>query len=90
MEVTPRPMIVPIEYDDYLQGGQPWTNRFKPFFKWSQRDRALMRLFRTLQFKRLAANPTVIRTEIPREMQDPDPYDPVYVFYCMRLKGCSV
>jgi hypothetical protein len=44
MEATPRPIIVPIEYtigcDDNVQSN--------PIFKWSQRDRALMRLYRTI------------------------------------------
>jgi hypothetical protein len=49
-----------------------------------------MRLFRTIQFRKLRNHPCVLEREIPREMQDPDPYDSVYVFYCMRLKGYSV
>ena len=89
MEATPRPLLE-VENLEMYEGAAACPNRHKPFFKWSQRDRVLLRLFRTLQFKRLAADPTVIRSEIPREMQDPDPYDRVYVFYCMRLKGCSV
>ena len=89
MEATPRPLLE-VENLEMYEGAEAWPNRHKPFFKWFQRDCVLLRLFRTLQFKRLAADPTVIRSEIPREMQDPDPYDRVYVFYCMRLKGCSV
>ena len=89
MEATPRPLLE-VENLEMYEGAEAGPTRHKPFFKWSQRDRVLLRLFRTLQFKRLAAEPTVIRSEIPREMQDPDPYDRVYVFYCMRLKGCSV
>ena len=89
MEATPRPLLE-VENLEMYDGAESWPNRHKPFFKWSQRDCVLLRLFRTLQYKRLAADPTVIRSEIPREMQDPDPYDRVYVFYCMRLKGCSV
>jgi len=27
---------------------------------------------------------------LPIELNDPDPYEPEYVFFCMRLTGCSV
>jgi hypothetical protein len=89
MEATPRPVIVCVEYEDgYDILVRPNTHR--PFFKWSQRDRVLLRLFRTVQFKRLFACRKFRRADLPLELKDPDPYEPEYVFYCMRLKGCSV
>ena len=90
MEATPRPLLEVDGLEWYEGVSSPRIDRHAAFFQWSQRDRAILRLFRTIPFKRLAADPTVIWSEIPRELQDPDPYDRVYVFYCMRLKGCSV
>lgn len=86
MEATPRPVIVPIEYDDSFEV----RIRTDPIFKWSQRDRALLRLFRTIQFRRLAESHKFRRSDLPIELEDPDPYEPEYVFFCLRLKGCSV
>jgi hypothetical protein len=88
MEATPRPAIVPIEYDDRYDILR--ANTHKPFFKWSQRDRAVMRLFRTIQFRRLAASRKFRRSDLPTELKDPDPYEPEYVFFCLRLTGYSV
>ena len=89
MEATPRPLLE-VENLEMYEGAAAWPNRHKPFFRWSQRDCVLLRLFRTLQFKRLAASRKFRRADLPIELNDPDPYDRVYVFYCMRLKGCSV
>jgi len=50
----------------------------------------LMRLFRTIQFRRLADSRKFRRSDLPTELKDPDPYEPEYVFYCLRLTGCSV
>jgi len=88
MEATPRPVIVSVEYDDGYDILRP--NTHQTFFKWSQRDRALLRLFRTIQFKRLVACRKFRVTDLPLELKDPDPYEPEYVFFCLRLKGCSV
>jgi len=90
MEATPRPLLEVDGLEWYEGVSTPGFDRHAAFFQWSQRDRVILRLFRTIQFKRLAADPTVIRSEIPREMQDPDPYDRAYVFYCMRLTRYSV
>ena len=89
MEATPRP-ILEVENLELYEGGELWTDKHKPFFRWSQRDCVLLRLFRTLQFKRLVACRKFIQADIPIELRDPDPYEPEYIFYCMRLKGCSV
>jgi hypothetical protein len=89
MESTPRTLIE-VENLEMYEGAEAWTNRHKPFFMWSQRDRVLLRLFRTLQFKRLVACRKFIVADLPLELKDPDPYEPEYIFYCMRLKGCSV
>jgi len=89
MEATPRP-ILEVERLEVYEGAEAWTDRHKPFFRWSQRDCVLLRLFRTLQFKRLVACRKFIQADIPIELRDPDPYEPEYIFYCMRLKGCSV
>ena len=89
MEATPRPLLE-VENLEMYEGAAACPNRPKPFFKWSQRDRVLLRLFRTLQFKRLAASRKFRRADLPIELNDPDPYEPEYIFYCMRLKGCSV
>jgi hypothetical protein len=90
MEATPRPLLEVEGLERYEGVSGPKVDRHATFFQWSQRDRAIMRLFRTIQFRRLRNHPCVLEREIPREMQDPDPYDSVYVFYCMRLKGYSV
>jgi len=89
MEATPRPVIVCVEYEDGYDT-LVRANTHRPLFKWSQRDRVLLRLFRTVQFKRLVACRKFRRADLPLELKDPDPYEPEYVFYCMRLKGCSV
>jgi len=89
MEATPRPLLE-VENLEMYEGAAAWPNRHNPFFKWSQRDCVLLRLFRTLQFKRLAASRKFRRVDLPIELNDPDPYEPEYIFYCMRLKGCSV
>ncbi len=89
MEATPRPLLE-VENLEMYEGAAAWSNRHNPFFKWSQRDRVLLRLFRTLQFKRLVASRKFRRADLPIELNDPDPYEPEYIFYCMRLKGCSV
>ena len=86
MEATPRPVIVSVEYEDGVD--RPGT--YNAFFKWSQRDRALLRLFRTTQFRRLVACRKFRRADLPIELMDPDPYEPEYVFFCLRLKGYSV
>jgi len=89
MEATPRPIVVSVEYEDGYDT-LVRANTHKPLFKWSQRDRALMRLFRTIQFRRLADSRKFRRSDLPTELKDPDPYEPEYVFYCLRLTGCSV
>lgn len=89
MEATPRPLLEVLNLEMY-DGPESWPDRHKPFFKWSQRDCVLLRLFRTLQFKRLVASRKFRRADLPLELKDPDPYEPEYIFYCMRLKGCSV
>ena len=89
MEATPRPLLE-VENLEMYEGAAAWPNRHNPFFRWSQRDGVLLRLFRTLQFKRLAASRKFKRADLPIELNDPDPYEPEYIFYCMRLKGCSV
>ena len=89
MEATPRPLLE-VENLEMYEGAAAWPNRHNPFFRWSQRDCVLLRLFRTLQFKRLAASRKFKRADLPIELNDPDPYEPEYIFYCMRLKGCSV
>ena len=89
MEATPRP-ILEVERLEVYEGAEAWTDRHKPFFRWSQRDCVLLRLFRTLQFKRLVVSRKFRQDDIPLELKDPDPYEPEYVFFCMRLKGCSV
>ena len=89
MEATPRPLLE-VENLEIYEGAAAWPNRHNPFFRWSQRDCVLLRLFRTLQFKRLAASRKFRRADLPIELNDPDPYEPEYIFYCMRLKGCSV
>lgn len=89
MEATPRPLLE-VENLEMYEGAAAWPNRHNPFFRWSQRDCVLLRLFRTLQFKRLAASRKFRRADLPIELNDPDPYEPEYIFYCMRLKGCSV
>jgi hypothetical protein len=43
-----------------------------------------------LQFKRLVACRKFRRDDVPIELKDPDPYEPEYMFFCMRLTGCSV
>jgi hypothetical protein len=89
MEATPRPRLE-VENLELYDGPESWPNRHRLFFKWSQRDRVLLRLFRTLQFKRLVASRKFRRADLPIELNDPDPYEPEYVFFCMRLTGCSV
>ena len=89
MEATPRPLLE-VENLEKYDGPESWPNQHKPFFKWSQRDCVLLRLFRTIQFKRLDASGKFRRADLPIELNDPDPYEPEYVFYCMRLTGCSV
>ena len=89
MEATPRPLLE-VENLEMYEGAAAWPNRHNPFFRWSQRDCVLLRLFRTFQFKRLAASRKFRRADLPIELNDPDPYEPEYIFYCMRLKGCSV
>ena len=87
---TPRPLLEVDALEWYEGVVSPRVDRHAAFFKWSQRDRVLLRLFRTIQYRRLRDNPLVPRSEIRRELVDPDPYEPIYVFFCMRLKGCSV
>ena len=89
MEATPRPLLE-VENLEMYEGAAAWPNRHNPFFRWSQRDCVLLRLFRTLQFKRLVVSRKFRQVDIPLELKDPDPYEPDYVFYCMRFKGCSV
>jgi hypothetical protein len=89
MEATPRPRLEVENLESY-DGVEAWPNKHRLFFKWSQRDRALLRLFRTLQFKRLVACRKFRRDDVPIELKDPDPYEPEYMFFCMRLTGCSV
>jgi hypothetical protein len=89
MEATPRPFLVCVEYGDGYDT-LVRANTHRLIFKWSQRDRALLRLFRTIQFKRLAESHKFKRSDLPIELEDPDPYEPEYVFFCLRLKGCSV
>jgi hypothetical protein len=90
MEASPRPVLEVDGLERYEDTTRARNIRVASFFKWSQRDRVLLRLFRTLQFKRLAASRKFRRADLPSELKDPDPYEPEYVFFCMRLKGCSV
>lgn len=85
---TPRPLLNLYDLEEYDEVTRLRAKRLAPFFKWSQRDRVLLRLFRTLQYKRLVGNTS--RWELKNELMDPDPYDKPYIFYCMRLTGCSV
>ncbi len=89
MEATLRPRLEVENLESY-EGVEAWPNKHRPFFKWSQRDRVLLRLFRTIQYRKLRDSPSVIRSEIRGELRDPYPYESIYVFYCMRLTGCSV
>ena len=87
---TLRPLLNLYDLEEYEDITQIRAKRLVPFFKWSQRDRALLRLFRTIQFKRLVTSCKFKRADLPIELMDPDPYEPEYVFFCLRLKGCSV
>ena len=84
--ITPRPTI---DVDDdkdiaVICARRARLNALIP--KATQRERALIALFRYLQFRRLRNKTSDLRGDL----KDPDPYNPLYVFYCMRLKGCSV
>ena len=87
---TPRPLLNLYDLDEYDEVSRLRAKRLAPFFKWSQRDRVLLRFFRTVQYRSIHRSGHIPREELRVELRDPDPYDPSYVFYCMRLKGCSV
>ena len=87
---TPRPLLNLYDLEEYDVVTRLRAKRLAPFFKWSQRDRVLLRLFRTVQYRNIRRSGHIARTDLRTELQDPDPYDPSYIFFCMRLKGCSV
>ena len=91
MEVTLRPTIDVDNTEEDEAVTKARAKRLAAVFpRLTLRDRALLNTFRYIQFRKLFLSPVVVKSEIERELLDPDPYEPMYVFYCMRLKGCSV